>query len=144
MSLTTENIIRALKVTEFEYCDELWWRTKNADGKSDLTLWINCSDIFYWGTSDAEKITNDNIDLLEQTVAEVQEIVGQWDADEAFVLWVSRVRGLRPQGAYYKGIDPRLRPLFDVAGPERKIDLFNPQTTEGEYKYKPEVPSEKE
>ncbi len=44
--------------------------------KFDLTephyvTWANCSDTFFWGSADAEPITEDNIELFEQTVDDI-------------------------------------------------------------------------
>lgn len=123
MSLSEETVMRVLKLTSFEYTDEIWWRWIDDE---DLTMFVQCSDVFEWACADAEEITDENIQSLEDTLAEVQSIVGRWDAHDAFVLWVARVREKRPQGAYYKHMDTRLHPLFDAAGPERPTGLGNP------------------
>lgn len=123
--VTTQTILRALKVLEFEYCDYLFWR---CDDAGRFKIFINCSDFFYWGTADAEPITDDNIGLLEETFREVQELKGnKWDADDAPLLFCARVREMRPQGAYYKHLDEDLHHLFNAVAPERDRDIFNPK-----------------
>lgn len=36
----------------------------------------------------------------------------------------------------YKHFEEKNRALFDAAGPEREIDLFNPKSESGEYLHK--------
>lgn len=122
-NLSTETVLRALKISSFEYCSELWWRQVDDE---DLRLFVNCNDVFHWGSADVEEITDDNISSLEEAVAECQALVGQWDAADGFILWVARMRELRPQGAFYQAIDKRLWSLFDEAGPEREVGFGNP------------------
>ena len=98
--------------------DALWWRT---DGDySPVTFFVNCNDLFYWATADCEKITEENLPLLKQTIRDCQEITGElgWAPQEAFDLFCCRVRGMRPQQPAYPK-DERFRPLFDAAGPMR-------------------------
>ena len=35
---------------------------------------LNCSDTFFWGTSDHEEVTHHNLDILEATVAELKPL----------------------------------------------------------------------
>ena len=49
--------------------DELWWRTTQE--YAPLTLFVNCNDVFYWGTADAEDIWPEDIEDLKQAVADI-------------------------------------------------------------------------
>jgi hypothetical protein len=113
----------ALVATGFEYCDSIWWRQDDDGG---LRLLVHCSDLFAWGTADCEEITDTNVETFVATFTECHELMGQWNAQDAHLLWCCRQRGQRPQGAYYKHLDEALRPLFDAAGPEREVSLLNP------------------
>ena len=121
--LSQDNIMRVLKLTGFEYTSNLWWRD---DEEGRLQMFINCSDFFAWGGADLEEITDANIDLLASTVAECEDILGKYNADDAFLLWCARLRQRRPQGAYYKNLEEELWPLFDECGPEREVTFVNP------------------
>lgn len=109
-------------------CDEVWWRTN--DEYAPVTMLVNCNDLFFWASADCEPVTAENIDLLEQTVAEVMAI-DKTKIHLAPLLWVARVREMRPQGAYYKYFPETLVPLFNAAGPERAIGLLNPTAAQG-------------
>jgi hypothetical protein len=109
-------VMRILSATAFNNCDDIWWRV---DGEyAPLTIFVNCNDLFFWGCSDAETITIDNIGIFEQAYKD--------SIDHGGLLFCCRVRGMRPQGAYYKYLDDAEKPLFDACGPEREIGLGNP------------------
>lgn len=122
--MTPENIERLLRFTGFEYTEYIWWR-----GFEDepLKFFVTCNDYFHWATSDLEEITDENLDSLIETVEECEEIMGRFRGDDGFLLWCSRQRGIRPQGAYYKHLDSELHHLFDASGPERVVNVFNPK-----------------
>ena len=98
--------------------DLLWWRT---DGEyAPVTLMVNCNDAFWWATSDCEVLHPGNIDLLEQTLADVKALTD--DGMAGFYvgeLFVARVRQMRPQRASYRGYPEIMHPLFNACGPER-------------------------
>lgn len=114
--------LRALRTTAFEYCEALFWRVD--DGI--LSVHVNCSDLFAWGAADAEELTAANIDLFEATFAECEATFGQYRAMWAAELFCARVRGKRPQGAFYRNLEPEWAVLFDACGPERQTGLGNP------------------
>jgi hypothetical protein len=110
------DIERLLRALEFDLCDALWWRY--FDG--ELKLFIQCSDFFYWATSDVEPVeTDEDIAMLEKAIEECREAVGDFYPTEGPLLYCSRRRHLRPQQPYYKYLDERTHPLFDAAGPVR-------------------------
>ena len=118
-------------------CDELWWRT-DAPDYDPLTLLVNCNDVFFWGSSDAEELTPENITALEQAIADMRALNLKDDKkheeswSKAHILWIARQRKRRPQGAYYTYIPESYWPLFHAAGPEREVGLGNPYAP-GEY-----------
>lgn len=119
-----ETALRMFKITgENELCDEIWWRT---DGEyAPVTFIVNCNDLFFWGCSDAEIITEDNIDILEQACEDLKnsaETLGmrRWKSLASVSdLFCCRVRKMRPQNPYYEYIEKELWHLFDACGPER-------------------------
>lgn len=102
---------------------------------SDLKFCVNVNDVFWWGTGDAEEITPENINALEQAIldcekaCDIGEVYGGW-------LFAARNRKLRPQGASYPE-ERELWPLFDACGPERTTGHGNPYKPGG---YKPRTP----
>jgi hypothetical protein len=110
----------------------VWWRTDEPQ-YDPLTFLVNCNDLFYWGCADAEVITEENIAGLEQAVADMKAVGAKDDKGrdedwyDAHLLWVCRVRGMRPQGAYYKHLTQAFWPLFDACGPERTAQIGNPK-----------------
>lgn len=103
--------------------DGLWWRT---DGEyAPVTLFVNCSDLFVWGCSDSEEVDSSNVHVLEQALADTLAI-SEKVAMFADILFCCRMRGARPQGAYYKHLPKELWPLLDACGPEREVDFANP------------------
>jgi hypothetical protein len=105
-------VLRTFAMCPNDLCDSVWWRVDNE--YAPITFFVNCNDLFWWATSDAEKITPENISVLEQSIAECGE-----HALEGVELFCCRVRKMRPQGCCYKKIPRELWPLFDAAGPER-------------------------
>lgn len=94
----------------------------------------DCSDFFEWGTADSERITVENLPILHQASTEVNNLTANDEIGEsrrkhfAGLLFASRVRNLRPQGAYYKRIPETLSNAFNDAGPERTVGLSNPHS----------------
>ncbi|WP_016888285.1 hypothetical protein [Mycobacteroides abscessus] len=154
------------KLAQFDACESIWWRWN--EGRTELLVLVNCSDLFDWGTADCELVTEENLPILKQSIADVQVVSGsEYDGQStAFLLFCCRVRKQRPQGAYYKYLtvhysvpdglnewgNPKqrkdeeesalrtenLRDLFNACGPQRGIDFLNPKDQEGNYQYKPD------
>jgi len=130
-------IERLLRLTAFEYCNTIWWRMGTAAQAEDgswteinrdrLHFFVDCSDVFAWGTADCEPIDLDtDLDTLEQAVGEAEALLGRYRGQDGFVLWVARKRRMRPQGGMYRHLDEELWHLFDAAGPEREVGVLNP------------------
>lgn len=118
--------LRAMRVFAFEYTGDLFWRVDD----DIISVMVNCSDVFMWGSSDSEVITSANIDLLESTFAECEAKFGKYNAIYAGELFCARMRKMRPQGAWYAGVDPEWFDLFNACGPERETGFGNPMTPE--------------
>lgn len=91
-----------------------------------VDFYANCSDLFYWATSDAEQITEANFEILRQSYQDLKSITSDhkfFECDWFGALFCARVRNMRPQGAFYKHIPEVFRQLFDEAGPEREVDM---------------------
>ena len=110
---------RVLDVLQFDNTDDLWWRRSSEDAKSGhIKFFVKCSDTFYLASADLEEITPENIDLLEQTFADVIAVSKLGDC-YASILWVARVRKQKPLALWMERnlSDPELsglRPLFDL------------------------------
>ena len=109
-------------------CDELWWRTGGE--YAPITLLVGCNDFFAWGCSDCEEITKQNIDVLEQAADDLKKVCSDRHGPtyrEAGLLFCARVRGRRPQGAYYEHLPKETWPLFDACGEPRATGVGNPK-----------------
>jgi len=124
-------VINVLKlVAEYDLCGMLWWRCD--DEYAPITFFINCNDLFWWASGDCERITEENLSVLEQTIKDCEAIDNVTGAILACELFCARIRHMRPQGAAYPD-NKELWPLYDACGPERKLDAANP-CKPGEYK----------
>ena len=102
--------------------DSLYWRT---DGEyAPVTFWVNCSDVFAWGSADVEPLTKADLDDLRKAFEDTKAASNNTTYGPE--LYCARRRRCRPQGAAYPG-DERLWPLFDACGPEREIGSGNPR-----------------
>lgn len=113
---------RVLNISFTEDAAELYW---TLDEDNHIHVSVNCSDRFWWGTADSEEITPENIDLFEQAYEDAAKAEG---GDPVYndILFVARVRKMRPQGYCYRNYPPALAALFDACGPEREVGLLNP------------------
>lgn len=100
-------------------------------------LYVSCSDAFDWGCADSECISDEDITLLEEAFKDVKLAVGSEDddrldqyLDDIYLLFVSRKRGVRPQGAMFGYIPESLHDLFKAVGPERVVGFGNPYSIE--------------
>lgn len=122
--------------------ESLWWRT---DGEyAPVRFFVNCSDLFWWGTADAETLTPENLPELFKAVRDVRAVHGVdcgssdllkmghekgvkddlWNnhynaGSIGALLFCCRARKMRPQRPYWKHIDEKILPLFLACGPER-------------------------
>ncbi len=119
----------------------IWWRTDDP-AYDPVTFLVNCNDFFYWGCSDCEALTPDNLHIMEECIKDISACyTGDHktpDYDDAPSLFCARVRKLRPQGACYKYIAKEYWHLFDACGPVREAQFGNPcerPTEEEEFKH---------
>lgn len=105
-----ERILDCLVLTPYIY--DLEW---NREG-DDLSFSINCNDVFCMA-ADAVRITEDNIDILEQAIKEMPK-------ENGHILFCARADKIRPMNNFYKHIPKEQWPIFDACGEER--DENNP------------------
>ncbi len=121
--MNTDFVKRVLDATAFDHCDDIWWRTDTE--YAPITFFVNCNDLFFWGSADCEELTPDNIELFEQSYRDADEAMKHGNV-YASLLFCARVRAERPQGAYYKYLHEDIYHLFDACGPEREVGIGNP------------------
>lgn len=110
-----EFVLRVLRATAFDACDDIWWRT---DAEyAPVTFLVNCSDFFEYASADCEPIGLGDIELFEKSYADSLALTGQQHSGG--LLYCARKRKQRPMPAAYKYIDERVRHLFDECGGER-------------------------
>lgn len=112
--------------------DSLFWSCED----NKIKWWVICNDVFLWGCSDGEDITEENFSGLEKAYQDCRDIIPEGEflfSGDWLMLWVARCRKERPQGAAYPD-DERLWVLFDAAGPFRETGLGNPYKNRTEYK----------
>lgn len=150
MTKTDKDLVyEVIKLSQFDANSSIFWRWNN--DRTEIDVYADCSDVFAWGCSDGEQITWENLDVLRQSIADVESITENpySNKDDGFLLFCARVRGMRPQGAMYKYLEvlhkdeeiaaertAKLRELFNAAGPEREAGFGNPikhTNTEWEY-----------
>lgn len=61
-------------------------------GNGGWHLYVLCSDTFAWATADAEEVTRSSIDVLEQSVRDVEALPGASDPDDGLYLFCARMR----------------------------------------------------
>lgn len=118
----TDYAMRVLDiVARADHHDSIWWRTDNQ--YAPITFFVNCSDVFSWGSADLEDLTPERLEAFEQALKDCTDTAGSNVYGPE--LFCARMRGCRPQGAAYPE-NERLWPLFDACGPERDTGLGNP------------------
>jgi len=115
----------------------------------ELAVGIRCNDLFYWGTSDIQLITDNDITTVIQACSDILE-VGSCEPNRSRTnfrheahrwadnLIACRIRKMRPQGAMYEWIPPEIAVLFDQCGPEREKPGFMGNTARREFKENPD------
>lgn len=83
----------------------------NEDVPQGVSLWINCSDTFFWASADGEGISREELPEL----LECYKLSPQYGGD----LWCARKRQMRPQTACYEIYPKEEWCLFDAAGEPR-------------------------
>lgn len=119
-----EFLLRLLRILDQIDCrDELFWRTP-ASRFPGYTFFIDCSDLFSWGTSDLEEIHEGNIEVFEGAVADLKVVAPNADR-LAPDLFCARMRKMRPQAPWYRqafwgmavDIEASITALFNDCGP---------------------------
>ena len=133
----TENsyVLNILALFQFDYCDSLFWRF-DYPTEGEVFMSVDCSDVFYWGTADAERIEEADLDELIADFSAQSELQGTSYPEYFYMPWIARKRGIRPQGAMYKYLPDAVAKQINAEVPEREVDVMNPFTEDDEYKYK--------
>lgn len=122
-----EYVLAVLDIAyRYDIGDQITWHVKG----SKVEFAANCSDVFYWGSADAETIHPDDVAAFEKACADAKAadpVAGTVWAPELFA---ARKRGMRPQGACYKHYPQAVADLFDACGPARATGLGNPRDRE--------------
>lgn len=115
-------------LAKFAEQDALYWL---CDGShAPITFFVNCSDKFWWGCADSERVVPENLAHLElalSDIAAIDETATRW----APMLFCARLRAMRPQGTAYPK-NSKLWTLFDACGPVREPRLGDPQRAPSE------------
>lgn len=100
----------------------------NKNDGSRARFFVNCNDVFDWGTADCDELLPEDIEPLKDACKQCLDVHPIFGYIYGPMLWASRKRGVRPQGAMWSNIPMPLWPLFEAAAPERAVTLFNPLT----------------
>lgn len=115
--------------------DNFFWRT---DGEyAPVTIIAICNDLFWWACADCERVTPENIHLLEQSVADIKPFVERWRNDKtnstpmvmpshAVLLFCARARKMRRKVPTTTRFHPALRSCSTRAG--RSVGARTSQT----------------
>jgi hypothetical protein len=110
-------------VISYSWRDCKWDGQKTVPCEPHYLATVECSDQFWWASADCEVVTPENFPLLESTLLEAEAIdkanPGSMAIMDALLLFVARVRNMRPMAAAYKDIESTIRHLVDAVGPER-------------------------
>ena len=87
-----------------------WAGLGSKEGK--LTVSVNCNDLFYWATADAEPIETDaDLEMLEECL-KIDDIYGA-------TIYACRKRKMRPQNSVIKTMPDDIIPHLEACGPPR-------------------------
>ena len=114
-----ESVLELLRIVgEHNFCDAVWWR---CDGiYAPVTFLVNCNDFFY-PAADCEEVTEENIPVLRQAFEDCAALdkanptPHEYAVFRAELLFVARVRGIRPRDDRYARLPATLKLLFDEA-----------------------------
>jgi hypothetical protein len=116
---------------EADLYEDLFWRvTRTPQGlglhKTEVRLFAQCSDLFYWATADLEEIVPEDLPLLRSTLDDLKLVGATYYLNELFSC---RKRKLRPQKPWYKHFEagpgalpaqPEVAALFDECCTEQE------------------------
>lgn len=80
--------------------------------EDNITPYVNCNDLFWWGCADDEEVKVEDIPLLLQSLEDSPK--------NGALLYCARKRGMRPQTPYYKYFEGEEH-LFDACGESREL-----------------------
>ena len=117
-----EFIRRVLAAFDTWHKTDVFWRVE-PDG---VRFFAEVSDVFVWGSADAEEVRPEDLEELERAKADLIAVQGN-EPSCLPELYAARKRGERPQGAWYHYAETAVHPLFDACGPHREVGLGNPR-----------------
>jgi len=102
--------------SETECIESLYWNTV----PGAILFWVQCNDMFWWGTADAEDVGRADIKDLQEAYQDLQKVDDNFTC-YAPELWVARKRGMRPQTPWWdrERFPQEIKDLFLAAGPPR-------------------------
>lgn len=127
--LTPENMMAVLRASaDLGDSEMFFWRigdviTDPETGRwisdpedDDIHLHVNCSDLFVWGSSDLEEVTDENVDVFIQAMDDIRALgdpkkFGMF-AGYLFAARACRTRPIPPRLAQFEKADPRLHRMF--------------------------------
>lgn len=118
-------LTEVLRIFSFDHTEDLWWR-ENEEDRNLIDFYVLCNDFFHWGSADLELITAEKLGVLYEAKAELDALDIPDIEKEYGLLFCAKIRGMRPQGAYYKYLNEATWPLFDECGPLRETGFGNP------------------
>lgn len=105
--------------SRYDCHDQLWWKV-SPTGSEQFLFFANCSDTFGLACADSEEITFENLDVLRAAFIDIAAISAEhWYAP---LLFVARVRKLRPHAAFMKDVPGDLKQLFEACEPREGDD----------------------
>ena len=129
-AMLTERDALAAATTQYEYamrvlrlssldchddCSSFFWR---CDGEyAPITFMVLCSDTFAYACADAETVTPENLGILEQAYIDAAAASPRHGPIYATILFVARVRKMKPMPAVLQHLEPALVALFDALSP---------------------------
>jgi hypothetical protein len=89
---------------------------------NNLAVFVDASDIFFWGYSDIEQIELSDISAFQKAYEDLKESSnGKHDYVYANILYCCRKYNEQPQDAYYKHLSESVHHLFKCL-PENKYE----------------------
>lgn len=90
----------------------------------NIMICVHCSDMFFWGTADAEELTPEDLPDLQKAIQDVKTAgeFGFYGVD----LWTARKRNLLPQNAWLNTLPRDLAQIYIQEFEAREPDFGNP------------------
>lgn len=104
--------LAVLLASEVLFLNDFWWEEDWPErARKQISINVNCSDIFYWGCADAEELT----------FSELQSLYDHWIKDKGWgaAVWCIKKRKQTPQKPVLEAIlKGGIWPEYDLVYPE--------------------------